>query len=228
MRIKICGITRVADMEAAVEAGADAIGLNFVGGPREIAPGPAEAILTALPPFVTPVALVRLEGGLIPDPILELLAGFWVSHLQLYGPLAPELLRVQNQDGFRPMPAVAVRDERFADQVAPWLAGGIESRPAGVVLDAYHADKEGGTGKTFRWDLVPAARSAGQLDGWPPIVLAGGLRPDNVAEAVRTVRPFAVDVSSGVEVEGAPGTKDPKLMRAFVRNARAALDEDVA
>ncbi len=222
VRVKICGITAVEDALAAAEAGADAIGLNFVGGPRQVAAGPAADILTALPPWVTPVALVRLERGQMPDTLLELLGQFWVSHVQLYGAVAREDLEVLVRDGFKPMPAVAVADERFVGRVSGWLPATATGRPAAIVLDAYDPVREGGTGASFRWEWIPAARQAGKLDLWPPIILAGGLSPDNVAEAVRVVRPYGVDVSSGVEVEGAPGRKDPARMRAFVRLARAA------
>lgn len=221
MRVKICGITNSADARAAAEAGADAIGLNFVGGPRQIAEGPAAEILRSLPPMVTPVALVRLEGGRLADSLVEFLGRYWVSHLQLYGAATAELLDALARDGFQTMLVIAVRGPDFAREAACWRAcraGG----PRAVVLDAYHPEKEGGTGGVFKWDWIPAAARTGALEGWPPIVLAGGLRPENVAEAVRVVRPYAVDVSSGVEVDGAPGLKDAARIRKFVENARAA------
>ena len=224
MRVKICGITNKADALAAAHAGADAIGLNFVGGPRQIAEGPAAEILECLPPMVTPVALVRLENGRLSDAVVELLGRYWVSHVQVYGTVTIEALDGLSRDGFRPMPVVTIRDADFAREAAIWRgcrAGG----PKAVVLDAYHPGKEGGTGIAFQWDWIPNAARSGALEGWPPIVLAGGLTPENVAEAARIVRPYAVDVASGVEVDGSPGLKDAVKVRRFIENARVAAGD---
>ena len=223
MRIKICGITNRADAQVAAQAGADAVGLNFVGGPRQIAEGPAAEILEALPPMVTPIALVRLEGGRLADALVGLLGRYRVSHLQVYGAVTAESLDALVRDGFRPMPVIAVRSPDFVGGSAFWQTCRT-SGPRAVVLDAYDPAKEGGTGTAFQWEWIPAAMRSGVLDGWPPIVLAGGLRPDNVAEAVRVVQPYAVDVSSGVEVDGSPGLKDAAKIRRFIENARAAAD----
>jgi len=222
MRVKICGITNIPDATAAVDAGADAIGLNFVAGPRQISVDTARDILRSLPPMVTAIALVRIEDGHPPEPLARLLAEARVSTLQIYGDDAPESLSRLKRQGYDPIPVVAVRDEGFADPPVSWMPSDPEDRPGAVHLDAYDPDREGGTGKTFRWDWVSSAREAGKLSDWPAIILAGGLNPDNVADAVRAVRPFAVDVSSGVEAS--PGRKDHDKMRAFVRNAKAALE----
>lgn len=223
LRIKICGITNAEDAAAAAAAGADAIGLNFVGGPRQVATGPAAEILESLPPFVTPVALVRLTAGQFPDEILELLGQFWVSHLQLYGDLTSESLEVLARDGFRVIPVLAVQGEAFAGSPLPWQGGLGQVRPHAVLLDTHDPGKAGGTGRTFPWSWLQGARERGELADWPPIMLAGGLDPENVAEAVRTVRPFGIDVSSGVEIQGSPGRKDPARMRLLVEWARAAV-----
>ena len=222
MRVKICGITSVADVVAATQAGADAIGLNFVAGPRRIDLDCARGILTRLPPMVTPVALVNVEEDRVADPLVKLLGEFRVTHLQVYGKVTPESLTRLMKGGFRPIPVVTVRDEGFADKAADWIVSGSSCRPYAVVLDAFDPDRSGGTGKAFRWEWVSAARDAGELGNWPPIVLAGGLDADNVSEAVRIVQPYAVDVSSGVEVEGSPGKKDAAKMRSFVRQAKSA------
>lgn len=219
MKVKICGITSVEDAWAAAEAGADALGLNFVGGPRQIDLGRAAEILECLPAFVSPVALVRLEQGRVPDELLELLGEFWVSHLQVYGEVTAGSLAILAQTGFRVMPVLPVRDEAFPEAAAKWLVEETGHRPSAIVLDTHDPERAGGTGKSFPWDWVAAAREAGRLAGWPPIVLAGGLRPENVADAVRRVRPYGVDVSSGVEIAGSPGRKDPEKMRTFIRNA---------
>lgn len=227
MRVKICGITSVADAVSAVEAGADAIGLNFVGGPRRLDLERGRQIIERLPALVTPVALVNVEDNGVADPLVELLGEFWVSHLQVYGEVTVESLTRLTEDGFVPIPVVAVRDERFADTPADWIATEGPWRPRAVVLDTYDPMRRGGTGRAFRWDWVSAAREADKLATWPDIVLAGGLNVENVEEAVRIVHPYGVDVSSGVEVEGAPGKKDRVKMQAFVRNAKAA-DEELA
>lgn len=222
MRVKICGITSPSDARAAAEAGADAIGLNFVGGPRQVSPEQAAEILQELPALVTPVALVRLEAGRVPDHLIELLGQFWVSHVQVYGEVTSGSLALLAQDGFKAIPVVSVRDESFADGVNELFSRLGGRPPAAIVLDAYDPQLAGGTGKSFQWDWVTQAAAAGQLKGWPPLILAGGLNPHNVAEAVRKVRPYAVDVSSGVEVDGRPGVKDAEKMRSFVRQAQAA------
>jgi len=218
--VKICGITNITDAQAAADAGADAIGLNFVGGPRLLDVQSAEAIITALPPGVTPVALVRLLDGRLEAAPAELLKRLGVSYVQLYGTVDMKGLTLLQREGFHPMPVIAVKDERFIGQASAWLSDDPQCQPTAIVLDAYDPNKEGGTGGAFCWDWIPAARQARKLDHWPPIILAGGLRPENVAEAIRVVRPYGVDVSSGVEQEGSPGVKDVDKMRAFVRAAK--------
>lgn len=236
MRVKICGITNEADTILAAEAGADAVGLNFVGGPRRINPAIARAILRSLPPSVTPVALVSWDEQGLPDDLRDLFSEFRLAHLQFYGwarggvahrvpvengPPAAGMLSPLIAAGFRVMPALAVKDAGFAQQLAEWGALPRELRPSAVVLDAYDPGCEGGTGRSFCWEWVEQGRAGSTA--WPPILLAGGLNPENVAEAVRVARPHGVDVSSGVERAGSPGRKDADKVRAFVRNAREAL-----
>ncbi len=134
---------------AAAQAGADAIGLNFVGGPRQIVPEVAQDILEALPPLVTPVALARLQGGALPDELLELLGQYWVSHVQIYGDFTADHVALLRRDGFRPMPVVPVRDRNFAKQSYEILGGRPMEAAAGVVLDTYDSGKAGGTGASF-------------------------------------------------------------------------------
>lgn len=223
MRVKICGITTPEDAREAALAGADAIGLNFVGGPRQITREQAVGILDALPPFVTPVALVSLQAGTIPDEWLEFLTAFRVSHLQIYGTLKADLTATLKQKRFHPIGVLPVRHEEFAREAAAAFAVAVPRRVSAVVLDAYDPQRQGGTGQVFCWDWVVNAQQRHELDGWPGIVLAGGLRPENVAEAIQTVRPMGVDVSSGVEREQQPGRKDPARMRELVREARRAF-----
>ena len=222
MRVKICGITEVDDLLAAVAAGVDAIGLNFVGGPRRISLATAQPLLEHLPAFVTPVALVRVEQDRFADDLAEFLDQFRVSHLQLYGNPTIKALDSLLADGFKPIPVVAVKDASFHVAIDAWPHD-IRRCLNAVVLDAYDSTQAGGTGKTFTWSWVAQARQRNLLVDWPPIVLAGGLNPANVAEAVEVVQPYAVDVSSGVERAGQSGKKDPDLMRAFVRAAKEGL-----
>lgn len=222
MRVKICGITTVDNALAAARAGADAIGLNFVGGPRQITLEQASEIVEALPALVVPVALVRLERGRLSDETLEFLGQHWISYVQIYGDISAAILDGLTRYGLKPMPVVSVRDAEFADPVNCWLTEMEGPSPAAVVLDAYDPEHLGGTGKAFQWQWVQEAASAGKLQRWPPIILAGGLTPENVAKAIHAVRPYGVDVSSGVEVSGCPGAKDDQKMQLFVREAKCS------
>ena len=217
MKVKICGITSASDARAAAEAGADAVGLNFVGGPRQIDPERAEQILSAMPAFVVPVALVDVSAGRIPGPLVNVLESFRVSHLQLYGQVAPKTVAHLANDGFRPLLVRHVRAGEFPATTQSYLRQCGTDLPSAILLDAYHAARQGGTGRAVDWARIAEARDAGALDGWPPIMLAGGLTPDNVAEAISIVRPWGVDVSSGVEQS--PGCKSAERMRAFVTAA---------
>ena len=222
MWVKICGITSAADALAASEAGADFIGLNLVAGPRQIDVPRAEEIVGCLPPLINPVVLIGLDDEGRAAQLLEWLKGTRVRHLQVYGEVTAKKVSSLCDDGFAVWPVLAVEDESFAEQAVKTLGrAGLELADA-IVLDAYDPARAGGTGVSFCWEWVAQARQADWLMDWPPIVLAGGLRPDNVAEAVRIVRPDGVDVSSGVEIEGSPGKKDAEKMRAFVHLAKSA------
>lgn len=226
VRVKICGITSVADAIAAVQAGADAIGLNFYAGRRQIDTATAAAILEVLPPFVTPVALVQIREEGLADSLVNLLARYRVRVLQVYGEITGDAIIRLGMGGFTAIPVVAVRGADFAASPPIWRTSTGQWRPNAVILDAYDPNRSGGTGRPFRWEWVREARAAGLLDGWPPLILAGGLNPDNVEEAIRIVRPYAVDVSSGVELDTAPGKKDPARMQAFVQRAKAAFERN--
>jgi len=211
LRIKICGITSVADALQAAALGADAIGLNFYRkSPRFVALKIAHSILTALPPFVDPVALFVNEPLAALPAQLQILDG--IRTLQWHGDY-PEL---PPDWPFRYIPAFAVPDVAGLERVRGFLdrCGDLGRLPTAVLIDGHLPGKFGGTGKQAAWDLLSG------VDLGVPIILAGGLTPDNVAEAVKLVRPFAVDVASGVEAQ--PGVKDVEKMRRFVANACAA------
>ena len=205
LRVKICGITRPEDALAAAEAGADAIGLVFAPSPRRVTPEQAAAILAALPPFVTPVALFVDEP---PERIRRIVQPLGIRTVQLHGDESPAVaLELRDLCVIK-----AFRIGAEAD-LAP-LAG---YPAAACLLDSQVAGRRGGTGVAFDWRLAAQAARHSR------IILAGGLRPENVAEAIRLVRPYGVDTSSGVESE--PGRKDSAKVRAFVEAARAALEK---
>ena len=207
LRIKICGITREEDAWAAIEAGADALGFVFVPGtPRFIEPGRAAAITRSLPPFVSRVGLFVNAD---PEHIRATVAEARLDTVQLHGDETPEvglslLGLVRVIQAFRVQgPETLQRLPDYRKSADAWL------------LDAYVPGTAGGTGARFDWNLAVQARELGH-----PLILAGGLKPENTAEAVRQVRPFAVDVSSGVE--SSPGQKDAEKIRELIRSARLA------
>jgi phosphoribosylanthranilate isomerase len=202
--VKICGITSEADALAAAEAGADAIGLMFYeGSPRNVTLEQAKAISAALPPHVMKVGVfVNAEEAFVHQALTECM----LNILQFHGDETPEEC---SRYPLMTLKAFRVQGEETLAE--------LEAYPsAGYLLDAYVKDALGGTGATFNWDLAVRAQEFGK-----PIFLAGGLTPENVAEAVRKVQPFGVDVSSGVEIK--PGRKDAEQMRTFVAAAKGAL-----
>jgi len=195
-RIKICGITRAEDGAAAAAAGADAIGLVFyAASPRAISVAQATALVAALPPLVTRVGLF-----VNPDPVWvrEVLAAVALDLLQFHGDESAELCRAFGRPYLK-----ALRMRPDCDIGAQMQAYGDAS---GILLDTWHPAAYGGTGESFDWQRIPNQRPR-------PLLLAGGLDPDNVAAAVSAVRPYAVDVSSGVEQR--PGIKDAARIDAF-------------
>lgn len=204
VRVKICGITRLEDARDAVAAGADALGFMFyAGSPRHVTVEAAEAICRGLPPFISKVGVfVDAELG----RIHEVATRCRLDAVQLHGRESPEFCARCERPVIR---AFRVRGEET-------IAGLEAYRTSAWLLDSYVAGQAGGTGATFNWELAAVAVGLGR-----PVILAGGLTPENVAAAVCQVRPYAVDVSSGVET--APGRKDPASIRAFVSAAKAAL-----
>lgn len=202
-RIKICGITRVEDALAAARLGADAVGLVFyAGSPRAVTPQRAREIIDALPPFVVPVGLfVNADAAAVRDT----LAVAPVQLLQFHGDETPDFCAGFGRPFLR-----ALRVRAGADL----LQYSREFHAAkGLLLDAWVEGVHGGTGATFDWSLIPP-------DLPLPVILSGGLNPDNVEQAVRRVRPWAVDVSSGVE--SAKGIKDAAKIEAFINGVRNA------
>jgi phosphoribosylanthranilate isomerase len=218
-RIKICGITRPEDAAAAADAGADAIGLVFhPPAPRCVSLDRAREILAALPAFVTPVGLfVDVDAEAVRDTAKSL----GLRHIQFNGNESPETVAALS-----PLVVVkAVRVERdgFAQTLAHWRNAvrslGLTNLK-GLVLETAGTGRPGGTGVANDWDTVRRCRAAGDFDGLPPVIAAGGLTPETVAAVVRDVRPWAVDVSSGVEE--VRGRKSVERLRAFVNSVREA------
>lgn len=209
-RVKICGITRPEDAVTAAEAGADAIGLVFADSPRRVTPRQAREIVSVLPPFVDAVGVfVNARAA----TMLRLAAEAGFSTIQLHGDESPAL--AAQLPGVRVIKALAVRYREFVNDVHRFADAGV----SGILLDAFNPRARGGSGKRFDWDLVAGARSAGALDGAPPIILAGGLTPENVAAGICRIHPWGVDVSSGVESE--PGIKDREKMLRFVASVHS-------
>ncbi|MCE5203337.1 MAG: phosphoribosylanthranilate isomerase [Actinomycetia bacterium] len=207
-RVKICGITNPTDAEAAVEAGADALGVVLAPGRRQVGIEQASWALRDVPPFVARVGVfVDAEPAFIADAVAEL----GLAAVQFHGR--------ESASACANAPAPVIKAFRAGPGRALSDLAPYRDAVACILLDTYAPDMHGGTGRTFEWsayaDVVPTETR---------LVLAGGLTADNVGTAIKALRPFAVDVSSGVE--SSPGVKDPALMSAFVA-AVAAADQEV-
>lgn len=206
VRTKVCGITSVEDAQAAVAAGADAIGLVFYAkSPRYVTPVQAAGIALAVGPFVTTVGLfVDADRA----SIESVLAHVPLQLLQFHGNESPAFCASFHRPFIKALRMAEGVDVSAAEH--EFAAAGA----SGLLLDSYNPAAPGGTGETFGWERIPATR---QL----PLILAGGLSPGNVAAAVKQVRPYAVDVSSGVEIT--PGRKDSAKIAAFVQAVRETI-----
>lgn len=201
-RVKVCGITCREDAVAAVEAGADALGFVFVPGtPRCVRPEVAEGIVGVLPPFITPVGVFMNQPL---EEVVRIAARCGLQAIQLHGD-EPEAY--SRRIPLRVIKAVRVRDAESLRILPTYPAHAF-------LLDAFVEGQPGGTGTPIAWELAVQAK------GHAPIILSGGLRPETVGPAVRRVRPYGVDVSSGVEVS--PGRKDHQKVREFIAAVRQA------
>lgn len=201
LKIKICGITNKKDALWATECGADALGFIFYDkSPRYIEPDKVKTIITALPPFVTTVGVfVNEDFNDIRD--IALLTG--ITAVQLHGDEAPSYCELI--DG-KIIKAIRIKNEKSIELLKRYKVDAF-------LLDSFDKKNYGGSGSTFDWNLAKKAKQYGK------IILAGGLTPDNVEEAVKKVVPYGVDVSSGVEKK--PGIKDKNKVKEFISNARA-------
>ena len=197
-RVKICGITRPEDGAIAAELGADAIGLVFYPpSPRFVDSETAQRIIAALPPLVTVVGLFMNPE---PATVQDILTNIPLHLLQFHGDEGPDECAAFRVPYLKAVPMGAGAEVQDYEQRF--------TSAAGLLLDSHGGQKMGGTGQSFDWTRIPAQQKK-------PFILAGGLHPGNIAEAIRQVRPYAVDVSSGVE--STKGVKDAELMRAFLK-----------
>ena len=203
VRVKICGITRLEDLHAACDAGADALGFVFYEkSPRHVSVAAAAALARELPPFVQSVGLFVNAGRAFIESVLEAVP---LDLLQFHGDETPAECA-----SFKRPYIKAVRVNRGTDLLK--CAADFDAA-RGLLLDAFVPGMPGGTGERFDWSLIPANLPK-------PVVLSGGLTPDNVAEAIRRVHPWAVDVSSGVEAS--KGIKDALKVARFIAKAKEA------
>lgn len=202
MLVKICGITDRADALKAVELGASALGFIFAPSPRRILPQPARSIIRALPPFVKSVGVFVNADA---ETIREHINYCGLDLVQLHGDEPPDFCR--------DLMPYAIKALRIKDDFRLQSCAAYTTNVRALLLDTYAEDKAGGTGKTFDWRLALTIRQSGI-----PVILSGGLGPDNIEEAIRVVRPYAVDVNSGVEAR--PGKKSHALMQALMEKIR--------
>jgi len=202
VRVKICGITNYQDASNAVTLGVDAIGFIFAPSPRKITPEKARDIICAIPPFVKTVGVFVNED---PATIRQIIQFCGLDLVQLHGDELPDLcheLMPYTIKAFRP------KDEKDLSAIRHYV-----ERIRALLFDTYSEEKRGGTGKTFDWNLAIKGKELGV-----PVILAGGLTPSNIETAISTVRPFAVDVNSGVEER--PGKKSPALMKRLMETIK--------
>jgi phosphoribosylanthranilate isomerase len=213
-RVKICGLTDPADLRAAIEAGADAVGIISsvsVDTPREVDRGTAAELVAEVPPFVTATLVTMPEDA---DHAVDLIRAIQPDAIQLHGEFdAEDIGYIRAETGIKVIPAVDFTDTERAHE--------LDAAADAILVDSTTDEGAGGTGETHDWEST--ADLAETLTS--PVVLAGGLTPDNVAEAVRVAAPFAVDVASGVERE--PGKKDHTALATFVQNAGRELEVPV-
>lgn len=203
VKVKICGITNLEDALVAIDAGADALGFVFYPkSPRHVFPEQAAAIIRLLPPFVQTVGLFVNETLETVNETADLCG---LDIVQLHGDETPEFCHSVRR---RVIKAFRVKAITCLEPMQQYQVNGF-------LLDAWSPSAFGGTGRTFNWEVAACVAKTNR------IILAGGLTPDNVAAAVQQVRPYGVDVSSGVE--SSPGKKDSQLVQAFVRLAKKPL-----
>ncbi len=198
VKVKICGITNLEDASIAVELGADALGFIFAPSPRQITPQKAREIIRAVSPFVKTVGVFVNEAL---DTIREIMKHCGLDLIQLHGDESPAFCEEL-------MP-YTIKALRIKDESSLQTSQAYHGKVRALLLDTYSTEMAGGTGKTFDWELAIKTKKQGI-----PIILSGGLTPSNIAAAIHTVRPYAIDVNSGIE--SYPGKKNHILMKAVI------------
>lgn len=203
LRIKICGITNTEDAFAAIACGADALGFVFYSkSPRSVKPETARSIISSLPPLVTTVGVFVNEDM---ETLENIVSYAGLDIIQLHGSEPPEYFRLSR----RTIKAIRIKDLADLEPLNQYKLA------AAFLLDTYSPESIGGTGHVFNWEIAVEAKKLGR------IILAGGLTPDNIEEAVKLVQPYAIDVASGVEGD-TKGKKDHSKLRLFIERARKA------
>ncbi len=206
VRVKVCGIRTKEEALWCLQAGVHALGLVFYpSSPRYVPLELARELVRSTPPLVVWVGVFVDEP---PERILEVSRGLGINTVQLHGSESPEVCHFLQGEGLRVIKAIRVYE---ADDLKDWEA--YKDKASALLLDTKVKEVPGGSGRSFDWKLAQAIRGV-------PLILAGGLNPRNVKEAIRTVRPFGVDVSSGVEE--APGRKNPRLIQDFMKEVFSA------
>jgi phosphoribosylanthranilate isomerase len=214
VRVKICGVTRAEDAAAAALADADAIGMIFYPpAPRNISLDRARAVLSVLPPFVTPVGVFVDAQA---DEILDTAAQLGLRTVQLNGEQSPE--DVAELEGLSVIKAVRVSPETLSHELSRWRKA--PPNLVGLVMEPAGTGQAGGSGVANDWSAIRAAIDAGEFKELPPLIAAGGLTPESVGQVVRLIRPFAVDVSSGVEES--LGIKSHQKIEQFIQAVHGA------
>ena len=207
VRVKVCGITNYQDAAMAVQIGVDALGFIFAPSPRQIMPQKAREIIGAIPPFVKTVGVFVDER---PEAIREIMLFCGLDLVQFHGDESPDFcaeFMPRTIKGFR------IRNRSDIESVALY-----KGNTRAILLDTYAKGKRGGTGKTFDWNIALTGKAPGI-----PVILSGGLTPSNIGDAISTVKPYAVDVNSGIEER--PGKKDYILMKELVEKIRPLNNE---
>jgi phosphoribosylanthranilate isomerase len=205
VKVKICGITNWPDARRAIDAGADFLGFNFyAGSPRCVTPAKARLIVRRLPKKVASVGVFVNETE---QKMLEVAKAVGLDRLQLHGDESPATVERIGRS-FPVIKALRVKKSLQPSKLARF------KHASALLLDGFDANQWGGTGRRFDWRVAGRARRGAKL------FLAGGITPENVAQAIRTAKPYAVDVCSGVEAK--PGKKDPKRLKAFMREVEKA------
>ena len=201
-KIKICGTTNKHDAILASQLGADMLGFIFYkGSKRYVEPKTAEDIINELPPYILKVGVFVNET---PEQVRRIAADAALNALQFHGDETPEYCRAF-KDEFKVIKAFRLKDRKSLDGINKYDADYY-------LLDTYSEDSHGGTGEAFDWNILE------DFEFLKPVILSGGITPDNVAKAIKKVAPYGVDVASGVEAS--PGVKDAELLKRFIHNVR--------